>query len=135
MLTTSAVRSSVAPRTPMVTAGALLEREDALREVRGALASAGRGSGRVLMIEGEAGIGKTALLRAAATEAAQLGLTVLSARGGVLERSLVYGVARELFEAEVLRAPAARQRALLRGPAAIAAGALWEAPPAVPVSE
>lgn len=119
----------------MLNVDALLEREDALRDVRGALATAGRGSGRVLLIAGEAGIGKTALLRAAATDAERLGLRVLSARGGVLERALAHGVARELFEAEVARAPAARRQALLRGPAGIAAAALWDAAPATAVSE
>jgi DNA-binding CsgD family transcriptional regulator len=119
----------------MLNADALLERGDAMREIRGRLVSAARGSGRVLLIEGEAGIGKTALVRAAATEAEGLGLQVLSARGGVLERSLGHGVARELFEAKVVRAAPARRRTLLRGPAAIAAGALWDGGAAPAVSE
>ena len=111
----------------MLAVDPLLERAVALRRVRRALASAEQGSGQVLLIEGEAGIGKTALLGAAAIEAERSGLTVLTARGGVLERSLGYGVARELFEGAVLRAPSARRRALLGGPAAIAEGALWGA--------
>lgn len=41
---------------------ALLEREDALRELESALDDAGRGEGRVLLLGGEAGVGKTALV-------------------------------------------------------------------------
>lgn len=114
----------------MPIAHALLERGDALRRVRGAVASVERGSGRVLLIEGEAGIGKTALLRAAVVDAERRGLRRLTARGGVLERSLGHGVARGLFEDAVLRAPAARRGELLAGPAGIAEAALWgEGPP------
>ena len=102
----------------------LLERHDALRRVRDALTAAASGSGRVLMIAGEAGIGKTAVLRAAADEAQRRGLQTLAARGGVLERSLGHGVARDLFEAVLLRAPADDRRALLAGPAALAESAL-----------
>lgn len=58
-------------------------------------------------------------------DAERLGLTVSTARAGVLERSLGYGVARELFEAVVLREPSAQGRALFGGPAAIAEAALW----------
>lgn len=42
----------------------------------------------------------------------------------MLERSLGHGAARELFEGAVLRAPAARRRGLLSGPAAIAEAVL-----------
>src|SRR6185312_8024694 len=103
-------RDSVAPRGRMLDADPLLERESALRQVRGVLASVGRGAGHVLLIEGDAGIGKTALLRAAALDAERMDMQVLSARGGVLERSLGHGVARDLFEPAVARAPAARRR-------------------------
>ena len=119
----------------MLNADPLLEREHELRQVRGALDSAIRRSGRVVLIEGEAGIGKTALLGAAAMYAERLGLEVLRARGGVLERSLGHGVARELFERVVQRAPASRRRVLLSGPASIAAAALWNAAPTGAVSE
>jgi DNA-binding CsgD family transcriptional regulator len=119
----------------MVTADQLLERRDSLHRIRDALASAGRGSGRLLLIEGEAGIGKTALLGAAALDAERVGLRVLRARGGVLERSLGHGVARELFEAVVMRAPPAERRALLSGPAAIAEAALWDTAPAGGLTE
>ena len=114
----------------MPIAHALLERGDALRRVRGAVAGVERRSGRVLLIEGGAGIGKTALLRAAVVDAERRGLRRLTARGGVLERSLGHGVARGLFEDAVLRAPVARRGELLAGPAGIAEAALWgEGPP------
>ena len=79
------------PPTAMPAGDELLERHDALRRVRDALTAAASGSGRVLMIAGEAGIGKTAVLRAAADEAQRRGLQTLAARGGVLERSLGHG--------------------------------------------
>jgi hypothetical protein len=103
---------------------ALLDRDVALDRVDSVLGDAARGQGRVLLVHGDAGIGKTALLAAATADAERAGFRTLTARAGVLERSLGHGVARDLFEAAVLRAPAARRRALLAGPAAIAEAAL-----------
>jgi DNA-binding CsgD family transcriptional regulator len=114
---------------------ALLDRDEALDRVDSVLVDAARGRGRVLLVHGDAGIGKTALLAAATAEAEHQGFRTLSARAGVLERSLGHGVARELFEAAVLRAPAARRRALLAGPAAIAEAALGGGEVAGGVSE
>ena len=111
----------------MPTGEELLERHDALRRIRGSLTAAAQGSGRVVMIEGEPGIGKTALLRAGLEEARERGFQTVSARGGVLERSLGHGVARDLFEPALLRAPAAERRVLLAGPAAVADSALGAA--------
>jgi DNA-binding CsgD family transcriptional regulator/tetratricopeptide (TPR) repeat protein len=42
----------------------LLEREDVLAALRGALAEAAGGSGRLVLVAGEAGVGKTAVVRA-----------------------------------------------------------------------
>lgn len=111
----------------MPTAHQLLERRDALGRIRRSLTAAAAGSGRVLMIEGEAGIGKTALLAAAAPEARRRGFRTLSARGGVFERSLGHGVARDLFETALLGTPADERRALLAGPAALAQSAMHPA--------
>ena len=42
----------------------LLERETALAEVEAALADAAAGEGRVVLVAGEAGVGKTSLVEA-----------------------------------------------------------------------
>ena len=78
------------------------------------------GQGRLLLLEGEAGIGKTALLELAMRLAAERGLTVLTARSAALEEAFGYGIVRQLFESMLLGAPASRRAALLEGPAALA---------------
>lgn len=107
----------------------LLEREHELGLIDAALAGAAGGGGRLVVLEGEAGIGKTSLLRAAEGIAAQHGFAVLSARGGVLERSLGFGVARQLLEGPLARAAEAERRALLAGSAARAATVLGAGSP------
>jgi DNA-binding NarL/FixJ family response regulator len=99
----------------------LLERERELALIDASLAAAATGSACVLQLEGEAGVGKTALLRRAAEEAAQRGFSVLTGRGGVLERSRGFGVASQLFERPVVRATTAERRRLLSGAAGLAA--------------
>ncbi|HEY9327040.1 MAG TPA: AAA family ATPase [Streptomyces sp.] len=58
--------------------------------------SVGRGAG-ALLIRGEAGIGKSALLEAAAREARERGLTVLSAHGIPAETRLPFGALHQLL--------------------------------------
>lgn len=100
------------------TATALLERDEELATIERLLVAAEGGSGGVIVVEGEAGAGKTSLLRAAATMAAEREMLVLRARGGEYERDFPYGVVRQLFE-PVLRDPA-RRAELLSGSAALA---------------
>lgn len=76
----------------------LLERSLELEAVAKAVARARDGSGGVLLIEGEAGIGKTELLGAGRDLASSQGLTVLVARASELEREYAFGVARQLFQ-------------------------------------
>jgi DNA-binding CsgD family transcriptional regulator len=76
----------------------LLERARELAVLEEATAEAAMGTPGVVVIEGPAGIGKTSLLLAARNAAGSLGLLVLAARGGELERGLELGVARQLFE-------------------------------------
>jgi DNA-binding CsgD family transcriptional regulator len=118
----------------------LLERERELRTIDGAIAAARAGSGRSVVVEGPAGIGKSAVL-AAARMAAQDGATrFLRARGAELERDFAFGVVRQLFEPVLHEATAAEREDLLQGPARLAArvlglpGALGEgeAPAAAP---
>jgi len=58
-------------------------------------------AGGLLILEGPAGIGKTALLRSAAATAAAAGRRVLTARGAPLERAYAHGAVRQLLEREV----------------------------------
>ena len=78
-----------------------------------------RGGG-VLMLEGGAGIGKTALLDACCERAGVLGYQVLRGRGSELESDFPFGLVRQLFE----RAVAAGGEELLAGPAGAAAALL-----------
>ncbi|HYJ23151.1 MAG TPA: AAA family ATPase [Solirubrobacterales bacterium] len=102
----------------------LLERDEELGAISAHLQDAREGDGSLLVIEGPAGIGKTALVGAAAEMARAEGMTVLRARGGVLEQELSYGVARQLVEGPVLRADPERRAQLLAGPAAGSMAAL-----------
>jgi DNA-binding CsgD family transcriptional regulator len=76
----------------------LLERESELFEIDLAVEKSAAGDGRVLLIEGEPGIGKTALLDAVAERARTADMTVLAARAGELEREFGFGAVRQLFE-------------------------------------
>ncbi len=105
-------------------AGTLEERARELDALAGLIRSAGQGSGGAALIEGEAGIGKTALLAAARERAAKAGMTVLSARAGELEAEFAWGVVRQLFDGTVARAPAPERSRLLDGAATLARPAL-----------
>lgn len=95
----------------------LLERAGELGLLQSAIADARGGSGRIVIIEGPAGIGKSALLAQARATAAEEGLRVLAARGNEFEREFAFGVARQLFEVPVARADPGRQEQLLAGAA------------------
>src|SRR3954454_12377984 len=79
----------------------LLEREAELASIDAGLRRAQDGEGRLLVIEGPAGIGKTRLLRAARERATAAGMAVLSARGAELERDFPFAVVRQLLEPAV----------------------------------
>ena len=78
--------------------GALLDRDAELAELGRRLAEARAGSGRVIVVEGPAGIGKSTLLAAAGRTARTGGATVLRARCSPLEQHAAWGMARQLFE-------------------------------------
>jgi DNA-binding CsgD family transcriptional regulator len=99
----------------------ILERDLELKRLRASLAEARRGGGRIVLIEGEAGIGKTALLDHALASARRRGFEVLTARAGPLEKALGHGIAVQLFEEPVRMASASRRRKLLAGSAELAA--------------
>ncbi|HEX2084372.1 MAG TPA: AAA family ATPase, partial [Solirubrobacteraceae bacterium] len=77
----------------------LLERERELDVLREVVAGAAQGRGALAVVEGDPGIGKTTLLRAALEAAGSAGLELLTGRGGELERDLTFGVVRQLLEA------------------------------------
>ncbi len=106
----------------------MLEREVELGRIAELLDAAERQQGGVTIVEGEAGIGKSTLLAAAAQQARDRGFTVLEARGGVLESDFAFGLARQLFEPLLRRAAPQRRRALLADAAQLAAPALGVAP-------
>lgn len=78
--------------------GGLLERERELELLGRAVEDAISGAGGVVVVAGPPGIGKSALLLAAVERARALGLRVLSARGGALERAYPFGVVAQLFD-------------------------------------
>ncbi len=110
----------------------LLERGGELAAIRGLLAGCVAGEGAVLLVEGPAGIGKTALLESARTMARDAGVRVLAARGGELEREFAHAVVRGLFE-EAFAVAGERERAeLLAGAAGLAVPVLAADPAAAP---
>src|SRR5689334_20304386 len=83
----------------------LLERAPLLAAMAAATRDAAGGAGRMVVVEGGAGLGKTRVVTAGATAAAQTGFRVLSARGSELEREFAFGVARQLFGPAVASRP------------------------------
>ena len=109
---------------------ALLERGAELREAAEVLSAAGSGAGGGLLVEGPAGIGKSALIRAIRRKAEGEGFVVLAARGAELEREFSFGVVRQLFEPALAARKGAERDALLAGAAHLAEPAIGElAPP------
>jgi DNA-binding CsgD family transcriptional regulator/tetratricopeptide (TPR) repeat protein len=112
------VTSAASPR--------LLERDSDLRHAEAMLAAAANGDGGALVVEGPAGIGKSALLREIRDQAARDGFAILSARGAELERGFSFGVVRQLFEAAVSSAQEAERDRILSGAAHLAIRAIGE---------
>jgi DNA-binding CsgD family transcriptional regulator len=108
----------------VTTAHALLERGEELVRIGGALARGSAGTGSLVVIEGPAGIGKTALLAAARRDAEMRGMQVLGARGAELEREYAFGVVRQLLEPTLAQSSAEELTELLQGAAGLAASAL-----------
>jgi DNA-binding CsgD family transcriptional regulator len=112
--------------------GPLLERTQELARIESALADARTGLGRFVVIEGPAGIGKTALLAATRTAAAEVGMRVLRSRATEMETNFAFGVVRQLFEPPLVEASELERADLLQAAAGVAAGLLGlpGAPPA-----
>lgn len=107
---------------------ALLERERELGELLAAARDAERGRGRLVVIEGPAGIGKTRLLREARERAARAGMRVLAARASELERDFPFAVVRQLLEPALAAADDGARRELLGAAAAPAAAVVGPSP-------
>ena len=106
----------------------LLEREAELdRSAEPSRAAAG-GAGGVVVIEGAPGIGKSSLMAEAAELAEAGGMTVLRARGGVMEHEFALGVVIGLL-APTIEPLAARERELAFAGAAGLARPLFEEVP------
>jgi ATP/maltotriose-dependent transcriptional regulator MalT len=97
----------------------LLDRASELRELQDALAAVRDGTGRVIVIEGPAGIGKTALLRFASQCARDTGIGVLSARASEFEQTYPWGIVRSLF-APALTLPETERAHIFSDAAALA---------------
>jgi DNA-binding CsgD family transcriptional regulator len=105
----------------------LVERDAELAAAVSALDSARSGAGSLLLIEGPAGIGKTALADAARGRATRDGMRVLHARATELEQAFPFGVVQQCL-APVVRRAEDRER-LLQGAAALAEPVLLAVPP------
>ena len=89
-------------------------------------------AGRVVVVEGPPGIGKTRLLHAAMLLARQGGLEVFLGRGSLIESDFGFGIVRQLFEAPVRRRSAGERRRLFDGAAELAETVLATRPDASP---
>ena len=116
----------------------LLERDSELSLLRASLDAARVGAGRLVVVEGAAGIGKTTLLRAVRDTAGSAGMQVLGARGTELERDFPFALVRQLFEPALAGVESPGRAALLDGAARLAGpvvGAEPAAPPGGPIPE
>ncbi|MGI8462285.1 MAG: helix-turn-helix transcriptional regulator [Solirubrobacterales bacterium] len=106
----------------------LYEREGALGQLDALLDSVADGSGRIGIVEGPAGIGKSRLIEALRQEAADREFAVLSARGSELERDFPFGVVRQLFEPALVLSDDRGRDGLLGGAAALARPVFADSP-------
>ncbi|MDQ3569476.1 MAG: AAA family ATPase [Actinomycetota bacterium] len=98
----------------------LLERENESAAVLSAIDGLVRGDGAAMAFEGDAGVGKTALIRSATATAEERGSVVLAARAVELEHDLAYGAVRQLLLPELLRWGEDGRATLLQGAASLA---------------
>lgn len=99
---------------------ALLERDAEIGRIASTLASVANGDGAVIPVEGLAGAGKSALLRATAETAAGSGFEVLTATGRDIERDFAFGIVTQLFAAKLAALDEAAREAAFAGAATLA---------------
>jgi DNA-binding CsgD family transcriptional regulator len=100
---------------------ALVDRELELEALGAALDGARAGKGRLVVVEGHAGLGKSQLLTAVRGFARGTGMAILGARASELERDFPFGVALQLLEPAVAAGPPGERERLLAGAAGLAA--------------
>jgi DNA-binding CsgD family transcriptional regulator len=106
----------------MAPKSALIERDGDLSTIAEAVAGLRGGDrGSVLLIEGVAGVGKTALLGCLTGEASGAGCRVLRGRGSEMEREFGFGLVRQLFGPLVRSLDEESRARAFSGPAAPAA--------------
>ncbi|WP_436501742.1 helix-turn-helix transcriptional regulator [Actinokineospora sp. HUAS TT18] len=103
----------------------LVERDGELAALAGVVAGVGVSSGFVV-VEGPAGIGKSALLGSVAGLSEGTGARVLGARGTELERPFGFGLVRQLFEPVLVGVSAGQRAEWLSGAAGSAGAALGD---------
>ena len=98
---------------PVTPAGALIGREREMALLTGLLAEAARGRGRAVLVEGEPGIGKSALVQAAVAQAPENGCEMIWCAGDELSQALPL---QPFLDGLRVREPSAntRQNAILR---------------------
>ncbi len=115
-----------APVLAPVPSEEMVDRDREVQVMAGALADALDGQGRMLLIHGPAGIGKSRLLQEVRRTAAEKGALVLTARGSHLEHDFGFGAVRQLFEGTV--ADPERRARLLAGAASSAQAVFSDVP-------
>ena len=124
------------PTTMGARHGRLYERERELEQAAADLDAVAAGAGRVLVIEGQAGIGKSSVMGEVAGLAAERGFEIFSACGMDLERDYSYGIVRQLFEHHVHHMEPGERARLFRGAAGLAESLLLRTdPPAAAPAE
>ncbi len=110
----------------------LLDRQAELDAITTSARDAAKGTGCALLVEGPAGIGKTAVMRAGRAIAHEVGLSALTACGAELERDFGFGVVRQLFEPPIHGSEAIEEA--LTGRARLAAALLEVELPGAPAA-
>ena len=112
--------SPLQPTENGASAHAPLERDAELAALAAALSGAAGGAGRLVTIEGPAGIGKSRLLDETARLAERASVRVLRGQATELERSFAFGIALQVFEPAVAGLDGPAREAALRGAAGLA---------------